>query len=102
MNKSDYEKALDRIKEIPQVYLGQEVKTPVGKGIVVALMMDYNGLYILPELSKVTVWFSTSGAKGGWVNTTFKLSELKINNRKDKLKKIEEKIKEYDNKTNAR
>ena len=91
--KTDYQKALDRIKTIPRICLGQEVDTPVGRGIVVSMQMDFNGLYLSPEMSEAVVWFSTVESKGGWVNKQFKLSELKTLkiNRKEKLQKINEK-----------
>lgn len=87
---NDYQKALDRVKDIPKIYLGQEVITPIGKGIVVKMKMDYNGLYIQPELSKVVVWFSCAESTNGWVNKEFNLSEIKVNYRKQKLDKIKE------------
>ena len=92
--KIDYNKALERTKEMIHVYLGQEVRTPIGKGIVVSLKMgEWNGLYISPDDSKVVVWFGVSNSKDGWVNTEFRLSELKINDRQEKLKKINNNIK---------
>lgn len=95
LNKlSDYEQALIRVKDMPKIYLGQVVKTPLGKGIAVRLEMEYNGLYINPERSYVEVWFSTVGAKCGWVSHTYKLSELKINDRKEKLEKLDRHIQE--------
>lgn len=89
---TDYQKALDRIKTIPKIYLGQEVDTPVGRGIVVSMQMEFNGLYLSPERSTAILWFSTSEARGGWVSKQFNLSELKIlqTNRKQKLNKIDE------------
>jgi len=91
--KTDYEKALDRIKDFPKIYLGQEVDTPVGRGIMVSFHMDYNGLYLSPERSIAVVWFSTSESKQGWVTKQFELSELKTlqTNRKEKLNKLYEK-----------
>ena len=85
---TDYEKALNSVKDIPKFYLGQEVDTEIGRGIIVHLNMDFNGLYIQPEVATAVVWFSTSDSKGGWVNKSFKLSELKVNYRKEKLLKI--------------
>lgn len=85
---SDYKNSLYKVKKIPKIYLGQEVKTPIGKGIVIKLKMDYNGLYLIPERSIAVVWFSTSEAKDGWLCKEFKLSELEINFRKEKLQKI--------------
>ena len=82
MKKSDYQKALDLVKNIPKIYLGQEVLTPIGKGIVVRIEMMYNGLYLSPEWSKVVVWFSTSDSKDGWVSHEYNISELTINYRK--------------------
>ena len=85
---TDYEKALESVKDLPKIYLGQEVDTEIGRGIVVHLEMEFNGLYIRPEVSSVVVWFSTSDSKGGWVSKSFKLSDIKINYRKEKLLKL--------------
>lgn len=85
---TDYEKALILIKDIPKFHLGQEVDTEIGRGIIVLLEMNFNGLYLLPETSTAVVWFSTSDSKSGWVSKSFKLSELKVNYRKEKLLKI--------------
>lgn len=90
MSKSDYKKGLDSVKNIQKIYLGQEVETSFGKGIVVRMEMDFNGLYIRPECSKVVVWFSCTDSKGGWVSHSFKLSEVKANYRKEKLEKLNE------------
>lgn len=90
--KNDYKNALERTKIIPKIYLGQEVDTPIGRGIIVSMVMEYNGLYIVPERSKAVVWFSTADAKNGWCNKEFNLSELKTlkTNRKEKLEKLNE------------
>jgi len=85
---TDYKKALENVKNIPKIYLGQEVQTPFGNGIVVKLSMDFNGLYLRPEVSEAIVWFSTSDSKGGWVCKSFRLNEIKVNYRKLKLKEI--------------
>jgi hypothetical protein len=76
---SDYQKALHIAVVMPRFYLGQEVETKDGKGIIVKLEMDFNGLYISPERSRAIVWFSTKkafldGTK--WVNASYSLSEL--------------------------
>jgi len=85
---NDYKKALESVKNIPKIYLGQEVMTTIGKGIVVNMKMEHNGLYIRPEVSTVTVWFSCADSTNGWVNKEFRLSEIKVNYRKLKLEKI--------------
>ena len=76
---SDYQKALHIAVVMPRFYLGQEVETKDGKGIIVKLEMEFNGLYISPERSRAIVWFSTEkavldGTK--WVNASYSLSEL--------------------------
>lgn len=83
-----YAKALELTKNMPKVYLGQEVKTPIGKGIVVKIEMQYNGLYIMPERSSAVVWFSTDNSKEGWICKEFFLTELQINYRKEKLENL--------------
>jgi hypothetical protein len=73
---TDYEKAKINACSIRQYYLGQEVQTKIGKGIIVSLSMECNGLYISPERSKCTVWFGTEGNKEGFVQMEFRLLEI--------------------------
>jgi hypothetical protein len=54
--------------------------------------MDFNGLYIRPEVSEAVVWFSTEDSKNGWVTHSFRLNEITINYRKLKLKQINDSI----------
>jgi hypothetical protein len=80
---TDYDKALHAAIVTPRFYLGQEVKTKDGKGIIVELKMEWNGLSINPNTSKAVVWYSTASAvrrpEGGkWVSFTYKLSELDV------------------------
>lgn len=76
---TDYQIAKDILTDIkiPKYHIGQEVETDIGVGIIVSIEMPYNGLYISPERTMCVVWFSTEGAKGGFVNRQFKISELK-------------------------
>lgn len=74
---SDYEKGLKSLSNIPKFHIGQEVKTPDGKGIIVNIEMPYNGLYIEPHRCRAVVWYSTMGAANGWVSKPYDLSELK-------------------------
>ena len=89
-NLSDYEKGLYAVKNIPMFYLGQEVQTKDGIGIIVYLKMDWNGLYIEPHTSEAVVWYSTESAvrkaEGNgsrWVSFTYKLTELTVIDNKD-------------------
>ena len=80
---SDYEKALHIAVVMPRFYLGQEVQTKDGKGIIVQLNMQWNGLYIEPNSSEAVVWYSTELAAsrtegGNWVSFTYKLTELSV------------------------
>ena len=82
---SDYQRALDSVKDIPQFYLGQEVHTKDGTGIIVKLEMEYNGLYIVPDSSKIVVWYSTESAVdrvdgGRWIAYNYTLTELTLIN----------------------
>lgn len=75
--KTEYNKAiLERVSEMPKFHLGQLVKTSDGEGIIVALRMDWNGLYISEETAKATVWYSTDEAQNGWVSKEYRFSEL--------------------------
>lgn len=78
---SDYEKALHIANVMPRFYIGQEVQTKDGKGIIVDLKMQWNGLYIEPHSSEAVVWYSTESAVsrtegGNWVSFTYRLTEL--------------------------
>ena len=80
---SDYQKALHISSVMPRFYLGQEVQTKDGKGIIVDLKMQWNGLYIEPNTSEAVVWYSTESAAnrtegGNWVSFTYKLTELSV------------------------
>ncbi len=80
---SDYQKALHIASVMPRFYLGQEVQTKDGKGIIVDLRMQWNGLYIEPDKSEAVVWYSTESAAtktegGSWVSFTYRLTELSV------------------------
>ena len=77
--ESDYQKALAIVKDIPKFYLGQEVQTKDGKGIIVKLHMKWNGLYIQPKSSEAVVWYScsTKSVNNKWISFTYNLLELK-------------------------
>lgn len=76
---SDYTRGLRQTAVIPRFFIGQEVKTKHGIGIIVAIEMPHNGLYLQPEKTEAVVWYGTEkafeqGTK--WVNFTYKLTEL--------------------------
>lgn len=80
---SDYQKALHIASVMPRFYLGQEVQTKDGKGVIVDLKMQWNGLYIEPNTSEAVVWYSTESAAsrtegGNWVSFTYRLTELSV------------------------
>ena len=80
---SDYQKALHIASVMPRFYLGQEVQTKDGKGIIVDLKMQWNGRYIEPNKSEAVVWYSTESAvnrtEGNkWVSFTYRLTELSV------------------------
>jgi hypothetical protein len=72
---SDYEKAFDRVEDLPYYYLGQEVKTPYGRGIIIGLKMPSNGLYLSPKQSMCHVWYSTEKSSP-WVQFEFTLDQI--------------------------
>lgn len=70
--------ALEQINDIPKFYLGQQVETEHGIGIIVSMNMPFNGLYIRPEVSECTVWYGMQDDRSHrWVSSTHKLTELK-------------------------
>jgi len=73
----DYAKAKTVIKELPKFYIGEEVITEIGKGLLISISMPSNGLYLSPERAVGIVWYSTQDSKGGFVQKEFTLAELK-------------------------
>ena len=73
---TDYEKSLENCKTIPKFYLGEEVETPIGYGIIVNLILQHNGLFIDSGYPIVVVWFSVADSKDGFVNRSFNISEI--------------------------
>ncbi|MCK9446963.1 hypothetical protein M0Q50_08955 [bacterium] len=73
---------------IPKYYIGQEINTIYGKGIIVKLDMPFNGLYIEPERTTVTVWFGTENAGNDgisgsrWVSRAFDIDDVDIRKKK--------------------
>lgn len=72
----DYAAALDAVKNMPKFYIGQEVSTEFGDGILVFFDMPTNGLYISPERTQCVVWYGTNKAKP-FITHTFNLREIK-------------------------
>ena len=75
--ENDYNKSKILASRIPKISLGQEINTPLGKGIVVNSSMPSNGLYLSPERAEITVWYSTEQAKNGWVKQVYSIEELR-------------------------
>ena len=75
---TDYQKALHIVSVMPRFFLGQEVKTKDGNGIIVKLEMEWNGLYLSPERSKAQVWFGTRSETTKWISDTYSLKELNV------------------------
>lgn len=72
----DYQVALEHANKVPLFYIGQEVKTPIGIGIIVMLQIPYNGLHIMTDKATAVVWFGVETAKGGFSSKSFNLSEI--------------------------
>jgi hypothetical protein len=75
---TNYEKALHIASVMPRFYIGQEVKTKDGNGIIVKLEMEWNGLYISPERSKAQIWFGTGSKTTKWISDTYSLKDLNV------------------------
>ena len=72
----DYTAALEAVKKMPRFYIGQEVSTEFGDGILTFFDMPTNGLYISPERTQCVVWYGTSKARP-FVTHTFNLGEIR-------------------------
>lgn len=79
----DYDINLKKLSEYPKYYLGQEVNTPEGKGIIISLCMPSNGLYLSPERSTAVIWYGTNMDKTSWVQLSYSLGELNEHNKKE-------------------
>lgn len=73
----NYNTELAAVADLPKVALGEEVDTPIGRGIIVSMEMPFNGLYLSPQKAIAVVWFSTTDSINGWVSREFRLPELK-------------------------
>lgn len=76
---SDYTRELRKTAAMPRFFIGQEVKTKHGIGIIVAIEIPCNGLCLYPKRAKAAVWYSRekSFEEGiRWVTFAYKLSEL--------------------------
>jgi|WetSurMetagenome_2_1015567.scaffolds.fasta_scaffold143567_2 hypothetical protein len=74
-NDIDYRRALDCIKDLPRYYLGEEVDTIHGRGILVDISMPSNGLYISPEKTECVVWYSTQKSTT-FVQAVFSIGDI--------------------------
>lgn len=74
--RKDYENSREACKALPKIYLGQEVETDKGVGIVIGLDMPSNGLYLSPHVASVVVWFGMENAQRV-VQSVFRPSEVK-------------------------
>ncbi|MDD5651632.1 MAG: hypothetical protein PHF86_14655 [Candidatus Nanoarchaeia archaeon] len=70
------EKNIEKAKLIPKFFLGQQVTTKEGRGIIVELNMPTNGLYISPEQAQVTVWYGCDNDSRRWVQLIYSIFEL--------------------------
>ena len=73
---TEYKKSLFICGNVPRFFLGQEVKTKLGNGIIVGLKMHWNGLYIEPERMIAQVWFGTSNNCTKWISQDFEIKMI--------------------------
>jgi hypothetical protein len=71
-----FEQNCEKAKTIPQYFLGQQITTKEGRGIIVKLEMPTNGLYIEPERTQITVWYGCGNDSERWVQLTYSITEL--------------------------
>jgi len=88
--KDSYKIALKAITEIESFALGEEVVTPIGRGIIISLTMPANGLYLSPERADVIVWFSTAESTNGWVQHEFYLRDISKTEENEESKRLKE------------
>ena len=63
--------------EIPYAeYLGKEIRTVDGTGILIGISVPSNGLYCSPERATYTVWYGTENSQNGWVSREYWKSDL--------------------------
>lgn len=74
--ETNYEKALNISRDIPRFYIGQEVQTKNGRGIIVKIEMEWNGFYIFPDKIKATIWFGGASNRAKWISDSYNLEDL--------------------------
>jgi len=74
----NYKQQLEQVTKRPLFYLGQQVKTEDGIGIIVNLEYPFNGLYISFERGTCVVWFGMGCGDIGnpWVSRSYNLIDL--------------------------
>lgn len=80
MPSSNYTNSVLNIKKYPKFYIGQEVNSPFGHGIIVELKMPFDDLLVSPESTIATIWYGSEGAKQGHIQKEFPTKDLKILN----------------------
>lgn len=73
MDKYDF--TVEKLKKEPTMYLGQEVKTPYGLGIIVELKFSYDEERVDTKSGMALVW---TGKKTSWPTYEYRLDELEI------------------------
>ncbi len=59
--------------------LGRKVQTPDGKGVLIGVEVQSNGLYVECTRNTVTVWYGTGNPdNGGWVQRSYSAREVKL------------------------
>lgn len=74
--ETNYEKSLNISRDIPRFYIGQEVQTKNGKGIIVKIEMEWNSFQISPEKIKAQIWFGEGSKRAKWISDSYNLEDL--------------------------
>lgn len=67
-----YQKALESVSTLPKYYIGQQIVTKYGIGIITKIEIPTSGLFVYPENTEISVWYGP----GPIVRSTFLLKDL--------------------------
>lgn len=62
--------------ELPKLYLGQEVRTNNGRGIIVRLSLPTSEQFIYPQNTIIDVWYGVDDKSGEGVSEIFGLENF--------------------------
>ncbi len=74
--KDYFEEVQEQLDIMPKFSYGEKVMTKYGVGIIVNIGMPFNGLYVQPVNTKITVWYSARSMDNRFISMSFRPNEI--------------------------